>query len=157
FPGQPDVLYRNEGNGRFADVTARAGVAGHGRGMGVLASDMDGDGRVDFLVANDAQSNALWINRGDGTFDDRAEVLGIAVNGDGLAEANMGIAHGDSDGDGRPDVMITHFFGEHQTLWRSQDGGAEGGLYFQDQTNEAGLAAPTRNLTGWGTAFADFD
>jgi hypothetical protein len=157
FPGQPDVLYRNEGNGRFTDVTARAGVAGHGRGMGVLASDLDGDGRIDFLVANDAESNALWINRGDGTFEDRAESLGIAVNGEGRAEANMGIAHGDSDGDARPDVMITHFFGEHQTLWRPQGGTDDAGLYYQDQTNEAGLAAPTRNLTGWGAAFADFD
>ncbi len=67
----------------------------------------------------------------------------------------MGIVHGDSDG--LPDVAITHFFGEHQTLWRSQSGGADGGLYSQDQTNEAGLSAPTRNFTGWGAAFADFD
>ena len=118
FQGQPDVLYRNEGGGRFTDVTDRAGVAGRGRGMGVLASDLDGDGRVDFLVANDAMPNALWINRGDGTFEDRADVLGLAVNGEGQAEANMGIAHGDSDGDGLADVSITHFFGEHETLWR---------------------------------------
>ncbi len=111
------MLYRNEGGGRFTDVTARAGVAGHGRGMGVLASDFDGDGRVDFLVANDAECNALWINRGDGTFEDRAVLLGLAVNGEGTPEANMGIAYGDSDGDARPDVVITHFFGEHATLW----------------------------------------
>jgi enediyne biosynthesis protein E4 len=156
FPGQPDVLYRNEGGGRFTDVTARAGVAGRGRGMGVLASDLDGDGRIDFLVANDAEPNALWINRGDGTFEDRAEMLGIAVNGEGRPEANMGIACGDSDGDARPDVMITHFYGEHQTLWRAR-GSLDAGLYYQDQTNEAGLAAQTRALTGWGTAFADFD
>ena len=119
FPGQPDVLYRNDGDGRFTDVTALAGVAGRGRGMGVLASDLDGDGRIDFLVANDAMANALWLNRGDGTFEDRAEVLGVAVNGEGQAEANMGIAFGDSDGDALPDVMITHFFGEHDTLWRA--------------------------------------
>jgi hypothetical protein len=156
FPGQPDVLYRNEGGGRFTDVTARAGVAGLGRGMGVLASDLDGDGRVDFLVANDAMPNALWVNRGDGTFEDRAETLGIAVNGEGRAEANMGIAYGDSDGDGLPDVTITHFFGEHQTLWRARST-PEAGLFYHDQTNEAGLAADTRNLTGWGTVFADFD
>lgn len=156
FPGQPDVLYRNEGNGRFVDVTARAGVCGHGRGMGVLASDLDGDGRIDFLVANDAQPNAVWINRGDGTFEDRADVLGLAVNGDGVAEANMGIAFGDSDGDALPDVMITHFFGEHETLWRPRaTAGSE--LFYLDQTNRAGLAADTRNLTGWGTTFADFD
>ena len=139
FPGQPDVLYRNEGKGHFTDVTARAGVAGSGRGMGVVASDFDGDGRIDFLVANDAMSNALWRNRGDGTFEDRAEVLGVAVNGDGQAEANMGIAFGDSNDDALPDILITHFWGEHDTLWRAF--GVPGkDLYYQDQTNEAGLA-----------------
>ena len=156
FPGQPDVLFRNDGNGRFTDVTARAGVAGAGRGMGVLATDLDGDGRVDVLVANDAMPNAAWINRGDGTFEDRADDLGLAVNGEGQAEANMGIAHGDGDGDGLPDVMITHFFGEHATLWRA--GVTSGiGRFYRDATDESGLAADTRNLTGWGTAFADFD
>ena len=139
FPGQPDVLYRNDGNGRFTDVTARAGVAGLGRGMGVLASDLDGDGRIDFLVANDAMNNALWHNRGGGTFEDRAEVLGVAVNGEGRAEANMGIAFGDSNDDGLPDIMITHFWGEHETLWRARGGFVEP-IYYQDQTNEAGLA-----------------
>jgi hypothetical protein len=156
FPGQPDVLYRNEGGGRFVDVTSRACVAGRGRGMGVLASDLDGDGRIDFLVANDAQPNALWINRGDGTFEDRAGDLGLAVNGEGIAEANMGIAFGDSDGDALPDVMITHFFGEHETLWRPRTMPGAGRFYL-DQTSESGVATDTRNLTGWGTAFADFD
>jgi enediyne biosynthesis protein E4 len=156
FPGQPDVLYRNDGDGRFTDVTAGAGVAGNGRGMGVLASDFDGDGRIDFLVANDAMNNALWINRGDGTFEDRAELLGVAVNGEGQAEANMGIAFGDSDEDALPDLMITHFWGEHETLWRAR-GGAGSPLYYQDGTNEAGLAVDTHVLTGWGTCFADFD
>jgi hypothetical protein len=156
FPGQPDVLYRNDGNGRFTDITAEAGVAGMGRGMGVLASDCDGDGRIDFLVANDAMSNALWHNRGDGTFEDHAEVLGVAVNGEGQPEANMGIAFGDSDGDALPDILITHFFGEHATLWRA--GTTERGrVYYQDQTSEAGLALDTRPLTGWGTVFADLD
>ena len=113
FPGLADVLYRNEGSGRFRDVTASAGIAGSGRGMGVLAADFDGDGRIDWLVANDAQSNALWRNRGDGTFEDVADQLGVAVNGQGLAEANMGIAYGDTDSNGLPDIMISHFFGEH--------------------------------------------
>ena len=119
FAGLPDVLYRNEGNGRFKDVTKSAGVAGSGRGMGVLASDFDGDGRIDWLVANDAESNALWRNRGDGTFEDLADPLGLAVNGQGLSEANMGIAFGDTDGDTLPDVLISHFYNEHTTLWRA--------------------------------------
>ena len=118
FPGLPDNLYLNEGKGRFRDVTKSAGVAGTGRGMGVLATDLDGDGRVDILVANDAENNAVWRNRGDGTFEDMAESRGLAVNGQGSPEANMGIAFGDTDGDTLSDVLISHFFGEHTTLWR---------------------------------------
>lgn len=156
FPGLADNLYRNEGNGRFTDVTAAAGVAGSGRGMGVLAADLDGDGRIDWLVANDAQSNSLWRNRGDGTFEDVADQLGVAVNGQGMAEANMGIAFGDSDGNGLPDVAITHFYGEHETLWRAY-AGPKGGVFYQDQTSEAGLAIDSRPLTGWGTVLADLD
>jgi len=156
FPGLPDVLYRNEGNGRFRDVTASAGVAGSARGMGVLAADLDGDGRLDWLVANDAQSNAVWRNRGDGTFEEVADRIGLAVNGQGLAEANMGIAFGDTDGDTLPDVLISHFFGEHMTLWRAY-GSPQGGILYQDQTSEAGLVIDTRPLTGWGMVLADLD
>jgi hypothetical protein len=156
FIGLPDVLYRNDGNGRFRDVTASAGVARNGRGMGVLAADFDGDGRMDWLVANDAQSNALWHNRGDGTFEDVADRLGVAVNGQGVPEANMGIAFGDTDGNGLSDILITHFFGEHDTLWRAY-AGPENGIYYQDQTSEAGLAIDSRPLTGWGTVLADLD
>jgi hypothetical protein len=156
FKGLPDVLYRNEGDGHFRDVTAAAGVAGSGRGMGVLAADLDGDGRIDWLVANDAESNALWRNRGDGTFEDAADRLGLAVNGQGLAEANMGIAFGDTNGDMLPDVLISHFFREHTTLWRAH-AEPQGSVLYQDQTSDAGLAIDTRPLTGWGIALADFD
>jgi enediyne biosynthesis protein E4 len=156
FAGLPDTLYRNEGNGRFRDVTHSAGVAGSGRGMGVLAADLDGDGRIDWLVANDAECNALWRNRGDGTFEDVADRLGIAVNGQGQTEANMGIAWGDTDGDSLADVLITHFFGEHDTLWRAY-ADSQSGILYQDQTSEAGLAVDSRPLTGWGVLLADFD
>jgi hypothetical protein len=156
FTGLPDVLYRNDGTGRFSDVTASAGVTGTGRGMGVLAADLDGDGWIDWLVANDAHSNALWRNRGDGTFEDVADRLGVAVNGQGVAEANMGIAFGDTDRNGLPDIMISHFFGEHDTLWRAFLSPNDG-IFYQDQTSEAGLAIDSRSLTGWGTVLADFD
>lgn len=156
FPGLPDVLYRNEGNGRFVDVTARAGVAGRGRGMGVLAADFDLDGRMDVFVANDAEANALWRNKGDGTFEDVAGAWGVAVNGQGATEANMGIARNDTDGDGNFDLLVTHFFGEHDTLWRSK-ALPGGGVYFQDETFQAGLGTDSVPYTGWGTDLADFD
>ncbi len=156
FAGLPDVLFRNEGDGRFLDVTKSAGVAGTGRGMGVVASDFDGDGRIDVLVANDAESNSLWRNRGDGTFEDVADPLGLAVNGQGLSEANMGIAFGDTDGDTLPDVLITHLYNEHTTLWRAT-GSPGASIVYQDQTSEAGLAVDSRPMTGWGIVMADLD
>jgi hypothetical protein len=158
FPGQPDLLYRNDGNGRFTDITPRAGVAGDSRGMGCLAADFDEDGRMDVLVANDVQPNALWRNRGDGTFEDVAIAWGIGVNRQGHVEANMGIARGDTNGDGTLDVLISHFFNEHDTLWRQLPRSISGpGVLFVDQTFEAGLGTDSRPLTGWGTVLADFD
>ena len=155
FPGLADVLYRNDGHGHFRDVTAAAGLADSGRGMGVLASDFDDDGRIDLLVANDAMANALWRNRGDGTFEDVALACGLAFNGEGASEANMGIARGDTDGDGLPDLVVTHFFDEHVTLWRAVR--QPGGIFYQDQTREAGIAVDSRPMTAWGVALADFD
>ncbi len=156
FAGLPDVLYRNNGDGTFTDVTSTAGVAGAGRGMGCVAADFDRDGWVDILVANDAEANALWRNRHDGTFENVAPAWGIAVNGEGQIEANMGIAHADFDGDGLDDVLITHFFGEHATLWR-KEALPDGSTIFEDRTQEAGLAVDTIPTTGWGIAMADFD
>jgi hypothetical protein len=156
FPGLPDVLYRNEGNGRFVDATLSAGLAGSGRGMGCVAADFDDDGRVDVLVANDAEANALWRNRGDGTFEDVAPSVGIDLNAQGQSEANMGIAFGDTDGDGLRDVLITHFFGEHDTLWRGK-ALTGSGVFYQDETFQAGLGAASRPLTGWGATLSDFD
>lgn len=155
WAGQPDRLYRNDG-GKFADATAESGVAGKGRGMGCLAADFDGDGRMDLLVANDAEANNLWRNRGDGTFEDVAPAWGIAYNGQGKHEANMGIARGDTDDDGLPDVIITHYLHEHDTLWRPQPSAA-GGVVFDDQTQVSGLGVASRPMTGWGIALADLD
>jgi hypothetical protein len=156
FAGLPDVIYRNDGGGHFTDVTLKAGIAGAARGMGVLAADFDHDGRIDVFVANDAESNALWRNRGDWTFEDVAGVWGVGVNGEGVAEANMGIARGDTDGDQQFDLFVTHFFGEHDTLWRSRRA-PDGSVFFHDETFQAGLGTDSLPYTAWGTAMVDFD
>jgi hypothetical protein len=155
FDGQPDVLYRNDGSGRFQDVTSQSGIEENGRGMGVLAADFDRDGRMDIFVANDAQNNALWHNLGDGRFEDVAIAWGVAVNARGQTEANMGIAYGDTDGDGFGDFLVSHLVNEHDTLWCARP--ARDHMLFRDETFEAGLGLDSRPYTGWGTALADFD
>ena len=155
FVGQADVLYRNNGDGKFTDVTEISRITGNERGMGCLAADFDRDGRIDILVANDAQPNVLWRNKGDGTFEDVAHKWGIAYNGDGKVEANMGIAHGDLDGDGLLDILISHYYNEHATLWRAS--ATSNGTFYQDVTYECGLVLDSRPTTGWGIADADFD
>ena len=152
--GAPDVLYRNEGDGAFTDVTQASGVATANRyyGLGVVPTDYDSDGDSDLFVANDETPNVLFQNQGDGTFQDIALIAGVAYNGDGDVEAGMGADFGDYDQDGDPDLYVTHFFAETNTLYRN-----EGGVRFSDVTTTAGLAAPTVELLGWGTRFFDYD
>ena len=152
--GAPDVLYRNEGDGAFTDVTQASGVAAANRyyGLGVVPADYDGDGDSDLFVANDETPNVLFQNQGDGTFQDIALIAGVAYNGDGDVEAGMGADFGDYDQDGDPDLYVTHFFTETNTLYRNEDG-----VRFSDVTTTAGLAAPTVEMLGWGTRFFDYD
>jgi len=152
--GAPDALYRNEGDGRFSDVTQIAGIAAANRyyGLGVVPLDYDADGDTDLFVANDETPNVLWQNQDDGTFTDIALIAGVAYNGDGDTEAGMGVDFGDYDNDGDPDIYVTHFFTETNTLYRN-----ENGHRFSDATTTAGLAAATVDLLGWGTRFFDYD
>ncbi len=161
FEGTTARLYHNLGGrpgargrgARFEDVTLASGLAHKGgRGLGVTCADFDGDGWPDILVANDTQPNYLWMNRHDGTFVEEAVRRGLAYNGLGLAQANMGIALGDVDGDGLFDVLITHLAEETHTLWRQGPRGT-----FHDRTGAAGLASTRRRGTGFGTALVDFD
>jgi tetratricopeptide (TPR) repeat protein len=150
----PDHLFRNDG-GRFVDVSAQAGITGadvDGHGLGVVAADLDDDGRIDLFVANDATANFLFRNRGGMRFEEVAHEAGVAANANGGYQAGMGVACGDLDGDGRPDLAVTNFYGESTSFYRNLGGGT-----FADATAAVGLAAATRQLLGFGVALFDAD
>ena len=165
YPGAPDRLFHNRGDGTFADVTEEAGLAEGaeaGATLGAVAADFDGDGWPDLYVANDRQPNRLWLNQGGGadgrrrdgavTFRDEAPLAGCAVNGEGLPEASMGVVAGDFDGDGDLDLFLTHLTTETNTLYLNDGGGM-----FDDRTIGSGLGAASRAMTGFGTGLLDFD
>jgi hypothetical protein len=149
----PDRLYRNEGHGRFTDVTETAGISrSDGAGLGVSVGDYNGDGWLDLYVANDATPNQLWINRHDGTFVDEGVLSGAALNAAGNPEGSMGIASGDADGDGDEDLFVTNIIGETFVLYEN-----DGKASFEDARSRWGLAQPTAALTGFGTEWIDYD
>lgn len=149
----PDRLYRNLGDGRFADVSAAAGIhAASGAALGVVIRDFDNDGKQDIFVANDMADNLLWMNRGDGTFADDALMAGVAVNGDGMVEASMGVAAQDFDADCDIDLFLTHLAAQTNTLYVNNGRG-----WFTDRANTTGVAAASIPDTGFGTAWFDAD
>ncbi len=149
----PDTLYRNRGDGTFEDASAASGIAGEAAsGLGVAVSDFDGDGLLDVYVANDQRPNHLWRNGGDGTFSEVAIRMGVALSGRGNAEASMGVDVADVNGDGWLDIFITHIAGETNTLYL---GGATGA--FRDASVMSGVGTPSREMTAFGTVFADVD
>jgi hypothetical protein len=149
----PDKLYRNDGNGRFTDVTEASGVSkADGAGLGVTTGDYDGDGWPDLYVANDATPNQLWINHHDGTFADEGLLSGTALNAAGNPEGSMGIASGDFDRDGDEDLFVTNIIGETFALYVNDGKGN-----FEDARVKTGIAAPTAAFTGFGTDWIDYD
>ncbi len=153
YPPAPDTLYRNDGNGRFVDVSEAAGIRSvAGPGLGVVAADLDGDGLVDLYVANDQAVNHLWLNLGDGTFREDGLPRGAALNELGQPEAGMGIAVADPDGDGDLDLFLTHLSGETNTFYRNDGGG-----FFVDATDELRLGGVSQPYTGFGASWFDYD
>ncbi|MEE2777224.1 MAG: CRTAC1 family protein [Acidobacteriota bacterium] len=148
-----DRLYRNLGDGSFADVSARAGLTQEpGNGLGVSTADFDGDGLVDFYIANDLTPNQLWINQGDGRFRNQGLASGSSLNSEGRAEASMGVDAADFDADGDVDIFMTHFSRETNTMYVNDGRG-----FFEDSTEMAGLATPSWSYTSFGTGFVDYD
>ncbi len=153
LPYETDILYHNNGNGTFTDVTRPAGIAAERLpGLGVVCSDFTGDGRIDFYVANDGEANNLWVNQGNGKFEDQAFLMGAAVSAMGRPQASMGIALGDIDADSDLDLFLTHLINDYNTLYVN-----DGKYGFEDQSAAAGLVAPSLPFTGFGTAFIDYE
>ena len=154
LPSGGDILYRNDGNNVFTDVTSASGVswANHYYGLGVLPADLDNDGDTDLFVANDATPNVIFRNNGNSTFTEMGLLAGVAYNADGDEEAGMGVSGDDYDNDGDVDLYVTHFFRESNTLYRN-----DGQSHFKDITAQVGLEEPTLEKLGWGTQFLDYD
>ena len=156
YDGEADRLYRGRCDGTFDDVTGPAGVRvddpRESKGLGVIWIDADDDGWPDIYVANDSTRNFLYRNNGDGTFTDIAVRSGTAYNELGFTEAGMGIAAGDTDGDGNIDLFVTHLDFETNTLYRNQ-----GDADFLDATTVAGLAGPGVTRVGFGVNLFDMD
>ena len=153
YRSSPDRLYRNEGNGRFTNVTDAAGISrADGHGLGTVAGDFNGNGWLDLYVANDGNANQLWINQRNGTFRDEGVLSGIALNAAGNPEASMGLALGDFDADGDEDLVVTNDIAETFVLYANDGQGL-----FVDARIPVGLAAPTGGSTGFGTDWFDYD
>jgi len=153
FPGLDDRFYLNRGDGTFEVATRAAGLRDvAGKGLGVLAEDLDDDGWTDLYVANDSVENRYWRATGPARFEDATLLSGLGVNGRGLTEAGMGLACADLDRDGRLDVYVTNFDEESNTYY-----GHLGEGLFEDRTIVAGLEAPTRPYVGFGTVAEDLD
>ena len=147
-----DVLYRNRGDGTFEDVSAAFGLESHpGTGLGVLCADFDRDGRLEVFVANDGMPNFLWEPAPGGGWSEAGLVRGCALDGDGVAKAGMGVASGDFDRDGDPDLLVCNLHRESDSFHANEAG------RFADRSAAVGLAAATRTYTRFGVGLVDFD
>ena len=155
FPGVPDVLYRNEGDGTFTDVAKEAGIAiagpSEGKSLGILTIDFDDDGDTDVFIACDQVPNLIFRNEGDGRFREVGLLANIAYPDDGRARAGMGVDGGDVDLDGRQDIVVTNFSDEPNTLFRNEGG------FFSDVTKRLNIGGPTLEDLGFGVLLADLD
>lgn len=152
--GGKDVLFHNQGDGKFCDVSEKSGVADRTAyyGLGVLWADFDGSGLPSLFVANDSTPNYLYRNLGRGHFEEIALAAGVSLDSEGKEEANMGVTAGDYLHTGRQSIYTTTFSGEVKPLFRN-----DGKFEFNDVAETSGFASASRDLLGWGTSFADFD
>ncbi|WP_152052361.1 CRTAC1 family protein [Tautonia marina] len=147
-----DLLYRNRGDGTFEEIGREVGLDDGGKGLGVVAADLDGDRWIDVYVANDTTPNLLYRNRRDGTFEEIGQLSGAALSAEGVATGSMGVAAGDLDGDGDLDLFVTNYEGEINEFYRN-----DGAMQFVPVGLASGLGAASRPLVGWGTVLVDGD
>ncbi len=154
YEGQQDLLYHNNGDGTFTEVSQLVGIVQKypGRGFAVTFSDFDNDGDQDIYVANDAGPNFYYINDGKGKFTDTSLISGTAVDEFGNSLGDMGLTVGDFDNDGLFDIFVTPFIDQQKTLYHNQ-----GANLFLDRTTALGLGMVGFHYSGWGTKFFDFD
>ncbi len=154
LPGEPDHLFHNNGDGTFTDVSVKAGVSDPDAFYGFTAVfvDVNNDGKVDLLVANDSERNYLYVNKGDGTFDDQSYVSGFALNSEGREIASMGLAVGDYMNNGLVDVLVTDFGDDYKALYHN-----DGNASFTDVAREAGIVKIAMPFVGWGDGLIDYD
>jgi hypothetical protein len=155
LPGEADHLFRNNGDGTFTDVSVQSGVSDQKNlyyGLACLFIDVNNDGRVDLMVADDSTPNYLYLNKGDGTFSDESFTSGYALNEEGRETASMAIASGDLWHSGRIDLFNTTFSDDYKPLYRNDGAGN-----FTDVSHELGIAEPSIPFLGWGAVFFDYD
>jgi hypothetical protein len=153
YNGLSNVLYHNNGDGTFTDVSLKAGIAKYlGKGLGVTVLDYNDDGYSDVYVANDSVANFLFRNNKDGTFSEVGLESGVALDENGQPQAGMGTFSGDIDGDGRPDIVVTNLDFEYLDVYRNMGKGI-----FEDASTRMGVQLATRAFVGFGVALLDFD
>lgn len=153
YAGQPNILYHNNGDGTFTDISAAMGIGGEiGKGMGVAIADYDGDGWMDIFVANDNQRNFLFRNRKGKGFDEVGVEAGVAYTEDGIPVSSMGVDFRDYRNDGRPGLFITALGGETFPLYLN-----EGDGFFSMDTYPARIGFSSYKMSGWGAGIYDFD
>ncbi len=153
FDGVPDILFHNNGDGTFSDVSKEAGIAQDvGTGMGMVASDYDRDGDTDIFVLNDVSGNFLFVNDGTGRFSEEGVINGAAYNMFGRELGSMGIDCGDYDNDGWLDFLMTSYQGELPVLYRNLGNGT-----FEDATTATGVGDGSAPFVNWGVGMVDFD
>jgi hypothetical protein len=153
FPATTNILYHNNGNGTFTDVSEASGIASkQGRSLGVAFNDYDGDGFSDIFVANDGMEEFLFHNNRNGTFTERAQDAGVALSDDGSAYAGMGVDFRDYDNDGKPDIIVTNLAKQIYAIYHNDGNGL-----FSYRSLQTGLATLSAASSGWGVGFVDFN